>query len=103
MASATLVAGCRRCVLGKRAELLKTRHAGKSSAPYAKTAEEWLIAKVSGGGKGDCYTATALIPDSPRVSQESFKKLVEFELSPDKQPIRKFFRKGRPRSAGLLL
>lgn len=49
-----------------------------------KTAEEWLIEKVSKGGKGDWFTTTAMIPNSPKVSQEDIKKLVEFELSLDK-------------------
>jgi cytochrome c len=50
----------------------------------AKNAEAWLIEKVSKGGKGDWFTTTAMIPNSPRVSQENIKKLVEFELSLDK-------------------
>ena len=50
----------------------------------AKNAEEWLIEKVSKAARVTGSLATAMIPNSPRVSREDIKKLVEFELSLDK-------------------
>lgn len=46
----------------------------------AKTAEEYLIQKVSKGGKGNWGTA-AMIPNAPKVSEADIKTLVEFVLS----------------------
>lgn len=49
-----------------------------------KTAEAWLIEKVSKGGHGDWFTSTSMIPNSPRVSQANIKKLVDFVLGLEK-------------------
>lgn len=46
----------------------------------AKTAEEYLIQKVSKGGKGNWGTA-AMTPNAPKVSEADIKTLVEFVLS----------------------
>ena len=48
------------------------------------TPEEWLIEKVSKGGKGDWFTSTAMIPNAPKVSEADIKSLVEFILNLEK-------------------
>lgn len=45
----------------------------------AKTAAEYLAAKVAKGGKGNWGTA-AMIPNSPKVSDAEIHELVEFVL-----------------------
>jgi len=49
-----------------------------------KTAEEWLRHKVAKGGKGNWFTATAMTPNSPKVSDADIKTLVEFILGLEK-------------------
>jgi cytochrome c len=56
----------------KVADILKEH--GKSSP------EEWLREKVAKGGKGNWLTGTAMIPNSPKVSDADIKTLVEFIL-----------------------
>ena len=46
----------------------------------AKTAKEWLVKKVSTGGKGNWGTA-AMIPNAPKVSEADIATLVDFVLS----------------------
>jgi len=45
-----------------------------------KNAEDWLVSKVSKGGKGNWGTA-AMIPNAPKVSEADIRTLVKFELS----------------------
>lgn len=46
----------------------------------AKNAEDWLIKKVSKGGKGDWGTMS-MPPNAPRISDADIKTLVQFVLS----------------------
>jgi cytochrome c len=48
------------------------------------TPEDWLIEKVSKGGKGDWFTSTAMIPNAPKVKEADIKTLVEFILGLEK-------------------
>ncbi len=49
------------------------------------TPEAWLIEKVSKGGFGDWFTATAMIPNAPKVSAADIKTLVDFILGLEKK------------------
>ena len=46
----------------------------------AKSAEEWLVQKVSKGGKGNWGTMV-MTPNAPKVSEADIKTLVQFVLS----------------------
>jgi len=46
----------------------------------AKTAEEWLIQKVSKGGKGN-WGAIPMTPNAPKVSEADIKELITFILA----------------------
>lgn len=48
------------------------------------TPEAWLEEKVAKGGKGDWFTATAMTPNAPKVSEADIKTLVEFVLGLEK-------------------
>jgi cytochrome c len=50
-----------------------------------KTAEAWLIEKVSKGGKGNWFTNIAMIPNAPKVSEADTKTLVDFILGLEKK------------------
>jgi cytochrome c len=45
-----------------------------------KSAEDYLVEKVSKGGSGNWGTA-AMIPNAPKVSEADIRTLVKFELS----------------------
>jgi cytochrome c len=56
----------------KVADILKEHGAASPAA--------WLQEKVAKGGKGNWFTGTAMIPNSPKVSDADIKTLVEFIL-----------------------
>lgn len=62
-----------------------TTYTGKKTDDILKengfsNAEDYLVSKVSKGGKGNWGTA-AMIPNAPKVSEADIRTLVKFELS----------------------